>query len=284
MRTVFEFLEYASEKLAQNDVFLGHGTDNYWDEAVLMVIHVLDLPANPDNSAGEIELSPQNIKYLQEILDKRINLKKPLPYILGYTYYAHKKYLVTQDTLIPRSPIFEIVDTKFAPYYAKKPKKVLDLCTGAAPIAIHIAKTLKCEVCASDISAKALEVAKKNNALHGTQVTLIQSDMFKSIPKQKFDIIVSNPPYVGKIEMSDLPQEYLHEPDLALRSGVNGLKHVNIILQQAKDYLSDDGILIVEVGNTFKLLSETYPSLPFIWHEFSHGGHGVFILQAKDLI
>jgi ribosomal protein L3 glutamine methyltransferase len=285
--TVEDFLNWASDYFSQNNVYFGHGTDNPWDEAVMLVLHVLRLPAENDRSILWQKLTPEQRQSLIELAVRRVNDRMPVPYLTNEAWFGGERYYVNSDVLIPRSPLAETIRNDFQPWLGDlEPRRILDLCTGSGSLAICCAKQFPdAEVDAVDISEKALAVANKNIIMHDCvgRVHTIQSDLFSALHGKHYDIIISNPPYIGVEEMATLPEEYLHEPKLALASGIDGLDLTIKILQQAKDYLNEDGLLVVEVGNSWHPLQEKYPQIPFVWLEFEFGGDGVFLLTAKDL-
>lgn len=287
INTIEDFLNWATELFSDNDIYLGHGTDNPWDEAVMLVLYVLQLPAENDRSLLSRKLTDEQLKQLVELSQRRVAERIPVPYLTNEAWFAGERYYVNADVLIPRSPLAETIVDHFQPWVGDlQPKRILDLCTGSGCLAILCAKEFPmAQVDAIDISALAIAVAKKNVALHECEdrVNIIQSDLFIAVEKQQYDIIISNPPYVGAQEMIDLPHEYLHEPKLALESGADGLDLTVKILQQAAAHLTPNGILIIEVGNSWHALEERFPKVPFVWLEFSHGGDGVFLLTASDL-
>jgi len=188
---------------------------------------------------------------------------------------------------VPRSPIGELIQKKFQPWLAQEPARILDLCTGSGCIGIACAYAFPdAEVQLSDISFDALEVAEENIQQHSLEerVFAIQSDLFANLGGQQFDLIVSNPPYVDADDLASMPAEYHAEPEIGLGSGEDGLEFTRRLLREASDYLTDDGVLIVEVGNSWVALEEAYPDLPFTWIEFERGGHGVFMLRKTDLL
>ncbi len=285
--TVEDFLNWASDYFAKNNIYLGHGTDNSWDEAVMLVLYVLQLPAENDDSVLARNLTHVQRQQLIDLSKRRVNERIPVPYLTNEAWFAGERYYVNADVLIPRSPLGEAIGNQFQPWLGNlEPQLILDLCTGSSCLAIYCSKQFPdATVDAVDISSKALKVANQNIILHNCveSVHAIQSDLFTELQGKRYDIIISNPPYVGIEEMKSLPQEYLHEPELALASGIDGLDLTIKILQQAKNYLTDDGLLIVEVGNSQDSLQKKYPQVPFIWLEFEFGGEGVFLLTAKDL-
>jgi ribosomal protein L3 glutamine methyltransferase len=222
-------------------------------------------------------------------LERRIISRVPVPYLTHQAYFCDLTFYVDERVLIPRSPIAELIQQQFAPWVdAESVTRVLDLCTGSGCIAIACCYAFpEALVDAVDISKEALEVAEINRQRHELQdvLTLIESDCFAEVPLTTYDIIVSNPPYVSGDEMQTLPDEYSHEPRLALEATNHGLAIVENILFTAHRYLSPEGILIVEVGNSEEALMEAYPEVPFTWLDFEKGGHGVFLLthqQIKD--
>lgn len=285
--TVEDFLNWANDYFAKNNVYFGHGTDNPWDEAVMLVLHVLKLPAENDSSLLWQKLTNEQRQELTELALRRVNERMPVPYLTNEAWFAGERYYVNTDVLIPRSPLAETIANEFQPWLGDlEPHRILDLCTGSGCLAIACAKQFPdAEIDAVDISEKAIAVANKNIIMHNVagRVHAIHSDLFSALQDKRYDIIISNPPYVGAEEMASLPQEYLHEPKLALESGTDGLELTIKILQQAKNYLTDDGLLIVEVGNSCELLQGKYPQIPFVWLEFEFGGEGVFLLTAKEL-
>jgi ribosomal protein L3 glutamine methyltransferase len=232
-------------------------------------------------------LSEPQISQIRTLYERRIKNRTPVAYLINEAWFAGLPFYVDSRVLIPRSPIAELVKAKFKPWFkGKSVNSLLDLCTGSACIAIACAKEFpKTKVVASDLSPEALAVAKINVQKHNVsgQVQLLASDLFKVIPEQQFDIIVSNPPYVDARDLSTLPKEYCTEPQMALTGGKDGLILVDVILAQAKRYLSPNGILIVEVGNSIEALKKKYPHLPFQWVKFKNGEGEVFVLKASDL-
>ena len=285
--TIGDFLNWAADFFNQHNVYFGHGTDNAWDEAVMLVLFVLKLPAENDRSLLGKQLSMEQKLQLLDFATRRVKDKMPVPYLTNEAWFAGERYIVNQDVLIPRSPLGEAIANHFQPWLGStNPQRILDLCTGSGCLAIYCAKQfLQAQVDAVDISVPALKVAQQNIVLHDLvgRVTAIESDLFSAVSGLRYDIIISNPPYVGVEEMASLPLEYTHEPVLALASGDDGLDLTLKIIQEAKNYLTPHGLLIVEVGNSWHALVEKYPDIAFTWLEFSYGGEGVFLLTAEYL-
>ena len=278
------------QQLEQAKLVYGHGTANAADEAAWLVLHVAGhrpgdgLPSE----LGRQALSTAQINNIQLLLKRRIEERVPLAYLLGEAWFCGLRFLVSPEVLIPRSPIAELIQQGFQPWLPSDGAlKILDLCTGSGCIAVAIACWMtEVAVEAADISSAALRIARRNAVLNGVEGQLVftQSDLFNELSGRRFDLIVSNPPYVPAAEYRNLPAEFLHEPGLGLAAGDEGLDLVLRILYQAPDYLTPSGILICELGYTWRILDDKLPDMPFTWLEFSHGGEGVFILERQQLI
>ena len=286
-QTVGEALEYCSAALADSDAYFGHGTDNAWDEAVQLVLSVAELPLDSDDGVLPHPLAPDALARMQALLRARIEQHTPLPYLLGKAWFAGLEFLCDPRAIIPRSPIAELILNEFRPWYSgPTPTRVLDLCCGGGCIGLAMAHYYpQARVDLLDIDCAALQLARDNAQAMGLadRVNIIQSDVFSALRETRYDLILSNPPYVDSQDLAALPAEFLHEPELALGSGPDGLELTRRILQDAARHLADSGLLVVEVGNSWAALEEAYPRLPFTWLEFEHGGHGVFALTAKEL-
>ena len=282
-----EWVERVAATLEASGLHYGHGTDNAYDESVWLVLHRLGLPLDGSFQDWEQPVQKSAEAEILATLSERTGKRVPLAYILGSAWFAGLEFEVTNAVLVPRSPIAELILEQFHPWINEdRIRTVLDLCTGSGCIGIAIAKHLpQVEVDASDLSSEALEVAKRNVARHGVQdrLRLLQSDLFASLPRKQYDLIVSNPPYVSAAAMGDLPPEYGAEPEMGLVSGEDGLDACLRIMLQSPDYLHPEGSLICEVGESADLLAESLPSVPFTWFEFSHGGSGVFLLSHQEL-
>jgi len=287
LKTLRDFIRWAVSQFNQAGLYFGHGTETAWDEAVALVLHALYLPHDINPAVLDAHLIQKEREILYKLIQRRVNERVPLAYLTHEAFFAGLPFYVDERVLIPRSPIAELIENQFQPWVdADSVHHILDLCTGSGCIAIACAKAFPdAQVDASDISAEALAVAKMNVLRHQVedQVHLHQSDLLTTVPAKKYDIIVSNPPYVDVEDMASLPQEYLHEPQLALAAGTHGIDFAVQIVQNAHRYLTPNGILIVEVGNSEHAFAEHFPDLPLTWLEFNQGGGGVFLLTAKQL-
>lgn len=287
LQTIRDFIRFATSQFHQEGLYFGHGTDNAWDEAVALTLHTLHLPHNIDRAVLDANLTQEEKNKLLTLISMRVEKRIPVPYLTHEAWFSGLSFYVDERVLIPRSPIAELIENQFAPWIEPdQVHNILDLCTGSGCIAIACAKAFTdAQVDASDISNEALAVAKINVLRHfvADQVELLESDLFNGLPNKKYDIIVSNPPYVSAEEMSELPKEYHHEPRLGLAAGDDGLDIATRIIRDAVKYLQPHGILVVEVGNSEFSLAEKYPEIPFTWLEFERGGGGVFVLTAEQL-
>ena len=233
------------------------------------------------------ELHPRQVARIDQLLHRRIAERVPLPYLTHRAFFAGLELYVDERVLVPRSPIAELVMNRFEPWTrARRVRRILDIGTGSGAIALACAKAFpRARVDAADVSAAALQVCRRNVRRLGLggRVTALRSDYFDGVAGRRYDIIVSNPPYVGRDEMRALPPEYRHEPRLGLASGADGLDSVRAIFAGARAHLEDHGILVVEVGNTEKALLKAFPRMPFVWPRIAMGGGGVFLLNAHDL-
>lgn len=287
LSTLRDMLRTAVSHFYAANLYYGHGTENAWDEAVALVLHILHLPPDINPQIIDARLTISERRKIARLIMRRIKERIPVAYLTHEAWFAGLPFYVDQRVLIPRSPLAELIEQNFAPWVAiDKVTRLLDLCTGSGCIAIACALAFPhIQVDAVDISADALAVAKMNVERHQTdeQVQLLQSDLFKGLKGERYDIIISNPPYVSTEEMAQLPPEYHHEPVLGLAAGSEGLDFAVRILREAHQHLTDNGILIVEVGNSESALISRYPQIPFTWLEFQRGGGGVFLLTAEQL-
>ena len=286
LKTVRDLLRYASSRFSASELFYGHGTDNVWDEAVQLVMRSLHLPLENNTLFLDANLTWEERNLILERLERRIDQRVPLAYLLGEAWFMGLPFQVDERVLVPRSPLAELIASGIQPWLGEKSVgRILDLCTGSGCIGIAAATVFEdAEVDLSDISTDALAVAAANIAMHevGDRVRTVKSDVFAQL-EGRYDLILSNPPYVDAADIASMPDEFRHEPVLGLAAGDDGLEIAHRILAGAADHLNPGGLLIVEVGNSWPALEEAYPNLPFIWLEFEQGGDGVFLLMAEDL-
>ncbi len=285
--TLEQMLAIGERRFEQAGLFFGHGMDNAADEALMLALHALGLDYDCDAGILQQQLDASQMAAIDALFTRRIAERRPAAYITGRTWFAGLPFHVDERVLIPRSPIAELIVSGFSPWVEPgNVHRILDLCTGSGCIAVACAHYLPdVMVDASDISADALQVAHVNVEMHDLRkrVTLIESDLFDAIDGPPYDIIVSNPPYVSTSEVASLPEEYRYEPILGLASGGDGLDAVRTILREAARHLTDDGILVCEVGHSRDAVIEAWPDVPFLWLEFEFGGEGVFLLTREQL-
>jgi ribosomal protein L3 glutamine methyltransferase len=285
--TVDALITSVARRLSRGRVFFGHGTDNARDEAATLVFHVMKVSQGAPARVLARRVNDAQRAAVDAMLMRRVRERVPLAYLTHEAWFAGSPYYVDERVLIPRSPLAELIERRFAPWIvAARVRNVLDIGTGSGCIALACAQAFpRARVDATDIDAGALAVATINRRrLRLTRrVRLIESDHFAALSDASYDIIVSNPPYVGASEMRGLPREYRHEPHHALASGREGLDSVAVILREAHRHLRPRGLLVVEVGNTERILARAYPRLPFTWLDFERGGGGVFLLTREQL-
>lgn len=285
--TLRDLIRWGTSQFNAAGLCFAQGMPTAIDEAAYLCLSALHLP--PDFSVDYFDCVLTMDERLQvlNLFEQRIEQRKPSSYITNEAWFAGLSFYVDERVLIPRSPIAELINQQFSPWIDfDQVHNILDLCTGSGCIAIACADVFEqAQVDASDLSADALDVAMINceNHLVDDRVNLIQSDLFMDIPAKRYDIIVSNPPYVSAREMSELSVEFNFEPDSALRAGETGLDIVLPMLSQARDYLTDNGVLVVEVGYSKPALEQALPQVPFVWLDFEYGGDGVFLLTASQL-
>ena len=287
LHTIQDMLRWSVSRFAAADIWYGHGTDNPWDEAVQLVLPTLYLPLDIPEDMYTARLTSSERHRIVERVIRRVNERIPVAYLTNKAWFCGHEFYVDERVLVPRSPVGELINNRFAGLISHEPRHILDMCTGSGCIAIACAYAFpEAEVDAVDISTDALAVTEQNIADHGLEqsVTPIRADLFRGLPETPYDLIVTNPPYVDEEDMGDLPDEYRHEPELGLAAGRDGLKLVRRILACAPDYLSEQGVLICEVGNSMVHMIEQYPDVPFTWLEFDNGGDGVFMLTKQQII
>lgn len=292
LHTILDMVRWSVSQFNQAGLFYGHGTDNPWDEAVSLILQLLHLPQELPLQTGDqvfhSRLTRDEKSNIIAIVRRRVDERIPVPYLTNQAWFCDLPFFVDERVLIPRSPIAELIQNHFEDWLGdSEPLNILDLCTGGGCIAIALAYEFEeAQVDAVDISADALAVAELNITEHelNHRVFPIYSDLMDALQGQKYDLIVSNPPYVDAEDMDDLPEEFHHEPELALAAGEDGLDLVDNILRQAPNHLTENGWLFVEVGNSEVHMYTRYPELPIQWIEFENGGHGVFAINKNDLV
>ena len=286
--TVRDYLRYAVSRFTAAQLFFGHGSDNAWDEAVYLTLHTLHLPLDRLEPFLDARLLPHEREALLEIYRRRCEERLPAAYLTHEAWLGEHRFYVDDRVIVPRSFIAELLDEQLTPWIDDPwaVENALDLCTGSGCLAILTALAFpNAEVAAVDLSNDAISVAERNVANYGLydRIELIESNAFSKLADRRFDLIISNPPYVDAKAVAALPPEYLHEPELALGSGDDGLDFTRIILREAKKHLTENGILVVEIGHNRAALETAYPTLPFTWLDTVAGDEYVFMLHAADL-
>lgn len=287
LKSILDMMRWAYSYFNASDLYYGHGHDNPWDEAHQLVLSAIALPVDAPESLYQSRLTLVEKQRICELVKQRLGLRKPVAYLTNSAWFSGLEFYVDERVIIPRSPIGELIQEGFTGILRTEPKRILDMCTGSGCIAIACAKRFpNAEIDAVDLSIDALNVAEINVERHqlNEQVFPMQSDLFESLPQDHYDLIITNPPYVDQEDLDSMPEEYHHEPEIALGSGEDGLDITKRILTTAADYLSDNGVLVCEVGNSMVHLIEQFPTVPFNWLEFKHGGLGVFSLTREQLV
>ena len=289
LHTVRDHLRFAVSRFNQAGLFFGHGSNDAFDEAAYLILHTLNLPLDKLEPFLDAELTESERAEVLDILQRRTEQRIPASYLTHQALLGEFSFYVDERVIVPRSFIAELLSLQLSPWITDPDRieNVLDLCTGSGCLAIIAAHAFPhSSVDAVDLSPDALAVAERNVADYHLQdrIKLIESDLFTKIGKRKYDIIISNPPYVDAESVTALPQEHLHEPKLALGSGHDGLDATRIILKEAARHLTQNGVLIVEIGHNREVLEEAYPDLPFTWLDVSAGDQFVFILHRNDLL
>ncbi len=285
--TLRDYLRWTISEMHRSDVYFGHGHINAWDEALQLVFNAVDLPWDSPLELLDGRLLLDERKKIESYVHQRCIERRPLPYITGEAWFMGLPFNVDERVLIPRSPIAQLIEEGFQPWLGDQDvERVLDLCTGSGCIGIACAMVFdQAEVDLVDLSPDAVDVALANVKRHQLEdrVRVIESDLFTALDGEVYDLIVTNPPYVDQADLDGMPAEYHHEPEMALGSGDDGLDITRQILREAGRHLSEQGLLVVEVGNSEVHLMEAYPELPLIWVELSEGGNGVFVIDAPSL-
>ncbi len=285
--TLAELIEVGGDYLAKSDLVYGHGTDNPHDESAWLALEACGLsPAEPLENY-HIDVNRGHLERAKNWYRQRADQKIPVAYITGRSWFAGHEFVTDSRALIPRSPIAELICTEFEPWLTDTPDSILDLCCGGGCIAIACALQFPdATVHGTDLSPEALQLAALNREKHQLQdhLQFFEGDLFNGLPiEQRYDLIVSNPPYVDREDMQGLAAEFQHEPQMGLAAGIDGLDIVDKILGDAQNRLTDNGVLIVEVGNSQPAVEQRYPELELIWLEFEMGGAGVFLTTAASL-
>jgi ribosomal protein L3 glutamine methyltransferase len=283
-RTVRALLDYGVERFEKAGLSYGHGTTNALDEAAWLILHSLGYPLDELNPHLDEPLTEAKYRAAKSLLEQRVRSRKPAAYLTHEAWLGKHKFYVDERVIVPRSFIAEIMGHSRV---GGNPGAILDLCTGSGCLAILAAlEWPQAKIDAADLSDDALAVAKKNVADYklSRRVRLVKSDLFSGLPARRYDLIISNPPYVKASSMRKLPDEYRKEPDMALASGVDGLEHTRRILAKAKEHLNPGGLLVVEIGHNRAALERAYPKLPFRWPKASAGTGYVFTLPREDLV
>ncbi len=288
LKTVRDLFRWAITEMEKSDLSFGHGSPSAYDEASFLVCRGLKLPFEHFEEFLDANLTHEELVELVRIIDERVHKKIPAAYILKEAWLTEHRFYIDERALIPRSYIAELLEEDLAPWvedpYAVG--SVLDLCTGSGCLAI-LAKGVfpNATVTGSDLSEDALEVAKINRRDYGLEdeLELVRGDLFENLQGRRFDIIISNPPYVTQQSMDALPEEYRHEPEMALGAGDDGMDVIRRMLPEAREHLNDGGMLIVELGDNADFCEALFPGLPFMWLETSGGGDQVFLVMKEDL-
>ena len=286
--TVRDLLRFAVSRFNQANLFFGHGTTNAFDEAAYLILHTLHLPLDRLEPFLDARLLQEEVDSVVEILRRRVEDRLPAAYLTHEAWLGDLRFYVDERVIVPRSLIAELLREQLQPW-VEDPEAItsgLDMCTGSGCLAILMAHAFpNATIDAVDLSADALDVARRNVADYGLEdlLSLIRSDLFTALEGRRYDLIVSNPPYVNAPSMQTLPEEYLREPVSALASGEDGLDHVRTILSVAPKHLNTGGLLVVEIGHNRDALEAAFPALPFTWLETSGGDEHVFLLSREQL-
>ena len=287
--TVGELLEHAESRMQAAKLVFGHGTDNAFDDACVLLRHAMQLPFDHDLTQTEWArtVGDDAREAFLPLVERRITERLPTPYLTGIAYAQGLAFYTAPNVIVPRSLIGELLaNGGIEQWLNNTPKTILDLCTGSGVIAIQAALAFECQtVDAVDISADALALANKNVTLHGLtqRINVLHSDVYGALDGKRYDLIVSNPPYVNADSMAALPAEYLHEPPLALAGGADGMDIVRRIIAQAAQHLNDDGALVIEIGFEATYFEAAFPTLPFVYLPVTAGDDMVVLIYAKDL-
>lgn len=286
LHSIIDWIRFAASQFERSGVYYGHGTDNPWDEAVLLVTASLHMPFEITPQQANCRLIDSEKQVLAQRIERRINERIPVAYLINEAWFCGLPFYVDERVLVPRSPLAEMIQNRMSPWMdGKEPDRILDLCCGSGCIGIASLQAFPdAQLDLADLSRDALDVAEINIERHQLfdQVAAIESDLFANL-QPGYDLILSNPPYVDEDDLADMPDEYHHEPAMGLGSGCDGLDITRQILANAVDYLNPEGVLVVEVGNSWINLEAAFPDVPFYWVEFEQGGDGVFVFTREQL-
>lgn len=287
-KTVRDFLRYAVTRFNSAKLCFGHGSSNAFDEAAYLILHTLNLPLDKLDPFLDAQLLPDEVRAVLKALDQRATERLPAAYITNEAWLGGYRFYVDPRVIVPRSFISELIPDQFAPWVDEPDsvKRILELCTGSGCLPIMLADAFpNAKVDAVDISADALAVARRNVEDYELQgrIMLIKSDLYANVPQKKYDLIISNPPYVNSDSMGQLPEEYRHEPSIALDGGPDGMALVRNIVAGAKQRLTEQGILMVEIGHERAHAEAAFPELDFTWLSTSAGDDMIFLLRADQL-
>lgn len=286
--TLRDLLRFAVSRFNEAGLFFGHGLTSAYDEAVYLILHILHLPLNQLEPFLDARLTAAELGQVLHIIERRALERIPAAYLTKEAWLGDFNFYVDERVIVPRSFIAELLRERLAPW-VEEPDDIhsaLDLCTGSACLAVLLAYAFgNAMIDATDISQEAMEVARKNVSSYNLEhrINLVQSDLFAELPGRRYDLIISNPPYVSAASMAALPEEYHHEPRNALASGADGLEATRTILRGAASHLTDQGLLIVEIGHNRETLERAFPQTPFTWLETSAGDEFVFLLKREQL-
>lgn len=284
---VRDLIRWGASRFAEAGLVYGHGTDNALDEAFHLVLHALKLPADLPTLYLEGRVTASERAAALALLLARISTRKPAAYLIGEIQFCGLPFTVDERVLIPRSPIAELIERRFSPWLDSEPARILDLCAGSGCIGIACAYAFPdADVDLAELDEGALEVCRINIDRHGwdDQVQAVRSDLFSSLGESRYDLIVSNPPYVPTAEWQALAAEFHREPRLALDAGEDGMDLVQRILAEAPQYLEEEGLLICEIGGSQEEFAARFPDIPVVWLEFERGGDGVFLISRAALL
>ncbi|QLG88318.1 50S ribosomal protein L3 N(5)-glutamine methyltransferase [Chitinibacter bivalviorum] len=290
LTTVRDLHRFAVSRFNAAELFYGHGTSEAWDEAAYLILATLKLPIDRLEPVFDARLLPEEVEQVLNVLQERVVTRKPAAYLTKEAYLGEFKFYVDERVIVPRSFIAEIMMNGALEPWIEYPELIhnaLDLCTGSGCLAILMAHIFPdAAIDAVDLSPDALDVAEINVLDYslGDRVDLLDSDLFSAVSDMKYDLIISNPPYVDAHSVEELPPEYLHEPEMALGSGEDGLDITRRILAEATTHLNPQGVLVVEIGHNRDVLEEQYPTLPFIWLPTESGDGFVFLLTREMLV